>query len=156
MGEGWEGSDCAAIVEEIFSDVGIEVFGVVVGGFSVVAVRVGFDVAGIPPVRLNPARVVAQSLLGSCCLRNAASASKGTIAGICVVGGGCDRCGLGGRDSAAGWSSDEASPVVDAGLLVAFLFAMTVPVVVCGGFCSGWWFSEWGGGCEKGSAGKGL
>ena len=147
MGKGWEGSDCAAIVEEIFSDVGIEVFGVVVGGFSVVAVGVGFDVAGIPPVRLNPARVVAQSLLGSCCLRNAASASKGTIAGICVVGGGCDRCGLGGRDSAVGWTSDGASPVVDAGLLVAFLFAMAVLVVFHGGFCSGWWFSEWGGGC---------
>ena len=111
----------------------------VVGGFSVVAVGVGFDVAGIPPVRLNPARVVVQSLLGSCCLRNAASASKGTIAGICVVGGGCD--------SAVAWTSDHASPVVDAGLFVAFRFAMTVPVVVRGSFCSEWWFSEWGGGC---------
>ena len=110
----------------------------VVGGFTVVAVGVGFGVAGIPPVRLNPARVVVQSLFGSCCHRYTASASKGTIAGICVVGGGCDRRGLGGLDSAAGWSSDEAPPAVDARLMVAFFFAMAVPVVVCSGFFSVW------------------
>ena len=102
----------------------------VVGGFTVVAVGVGFGVAGIPPVRLNPARVAVQSLLGPCCLRYAASASKGTIAGICVVGVGCDRCGLDGCDSAAVRTSDGTSPVVDVGLLVVFLFAMAVPVVV--------------------------
>ena len=106
------------------SDVGFEVFEVVVGGFTVVAVGVGFGVADIPLVRLNPARVAVQSLFGSCCLRYAASASKGTIAGICVVGVGCDRCGLGGRDSAVARTSGASSPVVDAGLLVAFLFAM--------------------------------
>ena len=144
MREGCKGSACAAIVGEIFSDVGIEVFGVVVGGFSVVVVGVGFDVADTPPVKPNPARVAVQSLLGSCWLRNAASASKGTIAGICVVGGGCARCGLGGLDSAAGWDSDEAPPAVDARLMVAFFFAMAVPAVVCSSFCSGWWFSEWG------------
>ena len=138
MGEGWEGSDFAVTIVEICSDVGIEVLGVLVGGFSVVALGVGFVVAGIPLVRLNPARVVVQSLLGSCCLRNAASASKGTIAGICVVGGGCDRCGLGGLDSAAGWGLDEAPPAVDAWLMVSFFFFMAVTVVVCGGFFSVW------------------
>ena len=102
----------------------------VVGGVTVVAVGVGFGIAGIPPVRLNPARVAVQSLLGSCCLRYAASASKGTIAGICVVGVGCDRCGLGGCDSAVVQTSDGTSPVVDAGLLVAFPFAMAVSVVL--------------------------
>ena len=124
MGEGGEGSDCAVTVGEVFSDVGCEVFGVVVGGFSVVAVGVGFDVAGIPPVRLNPARVAVQSLFGSCCLRYAASASKGIIAGICVVSVGCDRCELGGCDSTVARASGGSSPVVDAGLSVALLFAM--------------------------------
>ena len=90
----------------------------VVGGFSVV------DVADIPPVRLNPARVVVQSLFGSCCLRYAASASKGTISEICVVGGGCDRCGLGGCDSAVALTFGGSSPVVDAGLPVLLPFAM--------------------------------
>ena len=70
------------------------------GGLTVVAVGVGFGIAGIPPARLNPARVAVQSLFGSCCLRYAASASKGTIAGIYGVGVGCNRCGLGGRVSA--------------------------------------------------------
>ena len=129
------------------------VFGVVVGGFTVVAVGVGFGVAGIPPVRLNPARVAVQSLFGSCCLRYATSASKGTIARICVVGVGCDRCGLGGCNSAVARTSGGSSPVVNAGLLVAFLFAMVCigggsffQLVVHGGFRIwvvvsrvGWW-----------------
>ena len=116
----------------------------VMGGFTVVAVGVGFGVTDIPPVRLNPARVAVQSLFGSCCLRYAASASKGTIAGICVVGVGCDRCGLGGYDSAVARTSGGSSPVVDGRLLVAFLFAMVCsgggslfPVVIHGGFRSG-------------------
>ena len=131
-------------VGEVLSDAGIEVFGLVVGGFTVVAVGVGFGVAGIPPVRLNPARVAVQSLFRHCCLRFAASASKRTIVGICVVTVGCDRCG---RDSAVARTSGGSSPVVDAGLPVAFLFSMACigggslfPVVIHGGF------SEWDGG----------
>ena len=116
----------------------------VVGGVTVVAVGVGFGIAGIPPVRLNPARVAVQSLFGSCCLRYAASASKGTITGICVIGVGCNRCGLGGRDSAVALTSVGLSSVVDVGLLVAFSFVMGYTgcgslflLVIHGGFRSG-------------------
>ena len=87
MGEGLEGSDGAVSVGEAFSDVGFEDVGVVVGGLTVVRISgVGVSIAGIPPAKLNPARVAVKSLFGSFCLRYAASASKGTIAGICGVG----------------------------------------------------------------------
>ena len=149
-GEGLEGSDDAVAVGEVFSDVGFEVVEVVMGGFTVVIVWAGFGIVAIPPARLNLARVAILSLFGSCCLRYAANASKGTIAGICGVGIGCNRCGLGDRVSAVARTSGGLSPVVDAGLLVAFFFAMVrigggslFPVVVHGGFFGvGWWLSR--------------
>ena len=87
LGEGLEGSDGAGVVGEAFSDMGFEEVGVVVGRLTVVGISgVGVGIVGIPPARLNPVRVAVQSLFWSCCLRYAASASEGTIAGIYGVG----------------------------------------------------------------------